>query len=58
MKLTAPKASTWWVALALGILGILMYLGYVKIPALAGYTFWVEVAAFGLLALSGPIKSL
>lgn len=37
---------------------ILLHLGYVKIPALAGYTFWVETAAFGLLALSGPIEGL
>ena len=51
MRRSAPKVITWLIALVLGVGGILMHTGYISIPALTPYEFWVEVAAWGILAL-------
>lgn len=47
MKLTPPKEITFWIAVALGVLGLLGKLGIVA--QLAAYDFWL--AFFGLLLL-------
>jgi len=50
MRLSAPKQVTWWIALVVGVLGILAYL--VTIPVLSGFAFWLVVVAFVLLLLA------
>ena len=51
MKLSAPKQITWWVAVALVVIGVIAQL--VTIPVLTGLAFWiVAVAAVLLLAAS------
>ena len=56
MKLSAPKAITWWVALVIGVVGIIAKLG--MIPVLSGYAFWLVVVAFVLLILATLLKGL
>ena len=51
MQRSAPKIITWIIALILGVLGILMHTNVVIIPALTPYEFWVETAAWGVLAV-------
>ena len=41
----------WWIALVLGILGIISY--FVTIPVMSGYAFWLVAVGF-LLFLIGP----
>lgn len=49
MKLSAPNKVLWLIAVILGVLGILAYLGVV--PQLAVYAFWLVVIAFVLLVI-------
>jgi hypothetical protein len=56
MKLSAPQRATWWVALIVGVVGIIAYL--VTIPVLSGFAFWLVAAAFVLLILATYLKGL
>ena len=56
MKLSAPKQTTWWIALVVGVVGILAHL--VTIPVLSGFAFWLVVVAFALLVVATFIKDL
>ena len=58
IRLSAPKGVTWFLAVIVAGIGILMTLGFVSIPLLAGYVFWMEVFAFALLALAALFKGL
>ena len=56
MKLTPPKVVTWWVALILGVLGLLGKFGTVDI--LKPYAFWFVVAGLALLGVATLVKNL
>ncbi len=56
MELSAPKQVTWWVALVIGVVGVLAHL--VTIPVLSGFAFWIVVVAFVLLLVATLIKDL
>jgi len=56
MKLTPPKVITWWIAVALGVLGLLGHFG--TIAALSAYSFWLVTAGLALLVLATLIKDL
>jgi heme A synthase len=56
MKLSAPKQVTWWIALVVGVVGILARLGTIQV--LSGYAFWLVVVAFVLLILATLLKDL
>ena len=56
MKLSAPQKTTWWIALVVGVLGILAHLGTISV--LSGFAFWLVTAAFVLLILATYLKGL
>lgn len=56
MKLSAPQQVTWWIALIVGVIGIIANL--VTIPVLSPIAFWLVVAAFVLLLVATLIKGL
>jgi len=56
MKLNAPKTITWWIAVVLGVLGILG--NFVAIPVASEYAFWLVAIAFVLLALATALTGL
>jgi hypothetical protein len=56
MKLSPPKVITWWIAVVIGVLGILSTV--ITIPALSPYAFWLVVIGFVLLALATAIDGL
>jgi len=56
MRLSAPKNVTWWIAVVLGILGILST--FTKIPLVSDYSFLFVVVGFVLLALATLLKGL
>ena len=56
MKLSPPKVITWWIAVILGVLGLLGYAG--TIAALHAYSFWLVTAGLVLLALATLLKEL
>jgi hypothetical protein len=56
MKLSRPKEITWWIAVVLGVIGILAFLG--AIPGLSAYAFWMVVGGFVLLALGTLLRGL
>jgi hypothetical protein len=56
MRLNAPKVVTFWIAVALALLGLLASQG---VPSeLAAYAFWLVLAGFILLALGALLKDL
>ena len=58
MRLSAPKKLTFWIALAIFIIGILLYFGVLPIPSLKAYSFWGGAVSYVLLALSTTMKNL
>lgn len=56
MKLSAPKTITWWIAVALGVLGFLG--GLLTIPGISGLSFWLLFLGFALLAVATFIEGL
>jgi threonine/homoserine/homoserine lactone efflux protein len=56
MKLSAPKQITFWIAVVIAVLGVVLKL--VSVPALSGYPGWLLLIAFVLLALGNLIKDL
>jgi len=56
MRLSAPKKNTWWIAVVLGVLGILG--NFIAIPFVSEYAFLLVAAGFVLLALATYLKGL
>jgi hypothetical protein len=56
MKLNAPKNITWWIAVIVGVLGILG--SFVELPLVSDYHFLFVVIGFVLLALATLLKGL
>lgn len=56
MKLSAPKRVTWWIAVILGVLGIVAT--YVSIPFVTTYSFLFVAFAFILLAIATLFKGI
>ncbi|MBN1149122.1 MAG: hypothetical protein JXA78_17820 [Anaerolineales bacterium] len=56
MKLSPPKQITWFVALALAILGLLGFMGVVS--QLGEYSFWLALISAALLLLATIVKGL
>jgi uncharacterized membrane protein YtjA (UPF0391 family) len=56
MKLTPPKVITWWIALILGVLGLLGYSG--NLAAVSPYSFWLVLIGLALMLVATLIKNL
>jgi mannose-6-phosphate isomerase-like protein (cupin superfamily) len=56
MKFSAPKMATWWVAVVVGLLGILGYI--VKLPVISDYSGYLMVLAFLILAVATVVDGL
>ena len=56
LRLSRPKVITWWIAIALGALGILGQLSVV--PALGPFSFVLVAAGLVLLAVAVVLKNL
>jgi len=53
MKLNAPKVITWWIALIVGVVGLIG--SFVGIPTIG---FWLVVVALALLLVANAISGL
>jgi hypothetical protein len=58
VRLTPPAQTTWLVAVILGLLGILIRTGALRIPGLGFDAFWIVVLAFALLVIAPLAKGL
>jgi len=56
MKLTPPKEITFWIAVVLGLLGLLSFMGV--FTALPIEAFWLVFLGFVLLVLGLLVKGL
>jgi hypothetical protein len=56
MKLSAPKQVTFWVAVVIGLIGLIAYI--VPIPMVSPFAFWVVVLGFVILALANLLEGL
>ena len=57
MRLSPPKAITFWISVALGLLGLLGNLGVLG-TAIAGFAFWLAFLGLALLAVSLMVEGL
>jgi len=58
MKLSAPKLTTWLVAVIVGGIGALQYFSVLHVDALAPYSIHMLVGGFALLILATLLKKL
>ena len=58
MKLSAPKNTTWMVALIAGTLGVLLHYRIVHFAPLAPFAVFLIVGAWVLLVLATFLKGL
>ncbi len=56
MNLSAPKSITWWIAVVIGVLGILGH--FTKIQYVSANDFWFLAVGFALLVLGTALDSL
>jgi len=56
MKTNAPKGVVWFIAVIIGLLGVLGKI--VVIPILTAYSWWLVLIGFVILALATLIKGL
>lgn len=56
LKLSEPKVVTFWIAVALAVIGVLAFQGI--LTGLAGYAFWLVTAGFTLLAFGNLLRDL
>jgi membrane protein YdbS with pleckstrin-like domain len=56
MKLTPPKAITFWIAVVIGLLAFLSL--FVTLPFISANAFWVMFVAWALLVLGLLVKGL
>ncbi len=56
MRLTPPKNITFWIAVALGVLGLLAFTGALKVLPID--PFWLEFVGLALLAIACLVKDL
>jgi hypothetical protein len=56
LKLSAPKQVTFWVAVVIGLIGLIA--GIVPIPVVSPFAFWVVVLGFVILALGNLLEGL
>jgi heme/copper-type cytochrome/quinol oxidase subunit 1 len=56
MKLSAPKQVTFIVAVVIALLGLLG--SFVAIPMISGYSFWLVVVGFIILAAATMMEGL
>jgi uncharacterized membrane protein len=55
MKLNAPKVITWWIALALAVIGVILQLvGLAAVPSWLGFVLVVVAAVLLLIATYLP----
>ena len=55
LKLTPPKEITWWIAVVLGVVGLLVNAGVLSLGISA---FWLVAIAFIILAIATLVKGL
>ncbi len=56
MKLSPPKAITFWIGVVLGLLGLLGFIGV--IGAIDSYAFHLAFAGFAVLTLGLIVKGI
>jgi len=56
MNLSAPKKVTWFIAVFIGLIGVLA--SFINIPFLSANAFWFVTLGFVLLALASLLKGL
>jgi hypothetical protein len=54
MKLSEPKVITFWIAVLLGLIGLIAFF----LPSLTMYSFWLLLVGFVLLVLANLVKGL
>jgi hypothetical protein len=56
MNLSAPKQTTFWIAVVIAVVGVIAKL--VTIPVLSGYAGWLVLIAFVVLAAGNLVQGL
>jgi membrane-bound ClpP family serine protease len=57
MKLSAPKQVTFWVAVVVAVLGLIVHL-MPTLPVIGGSGFWLLLLGFVILAIANLLEGL
>lgn len=49
---------TWWIALILLILAVLLNFGILRLPVISGLSFWIAVTSSALILIATRIRAL
>ncbi len=58
MRLRSPRSLTWWIAFVLGVLGVLVHIGVLRLGSLGEFAFWAVAIGLGLLLLATRVRGL
>jgi len=56
--LTPPKLITWWISLICLVVGVLLYVRVLVLPALSPYSFWIVAVGLALMLLATKLRGL
>jgi hypothetical protein len=56
MKLSAPKQTTFWIAVVIAAIGLIS--GLITIPVLSPLALWIVVVGFVVLAAGNMLENL
>jgi hypothetical protein len=56
--LNPPKMITWWISFVCLVVGVLLALRVLAIPALTPYSFWIVVVGLVLMLLATRLRGL
>ncbi len=56
--LNPPKMITWWISFICLVVGVLVAIRVLALPALAPYSFWIVVAGLVLMLLATRLRGL
>jgi len=56
--LNPPKMITWWISFICLVVGVLLAVRVLALPALAPYSFWIVTAGLVLMLLATRLRGL
>jgi len=56
--LSPPKMITWWISFVCLVVGVLLALRVLALPALAPYAFWILVVGLALMLLATRLRGI
>ena len=57
-RMNAPNQTLWFIAVVLGVVGLLGKFSIISAAVVAGNAFWLVAAGFAILAVATAVKGM